>query len=498
MVATVAHIPPNQPTGSRAFFIVWSGQVVSFFGSALTAFALTIWAWLATGEVTALALAALFNFAPGIFLSPVAGALVDRWNRKYVMMLTDLGSGIATIWLFAIYSTGNMQLWHIYVAGGVSSAFAAFQFPAYSAAVTMLLNRKNYARASGMFAMGESAAQIFAPAVAGALIPFIGIGGILMIDIATFSFSILAISTVFIPAPKRTEEGQQGKGNLLGEAAYGFRYIVARPSLLGLQLMFFFANLFGGFAIILLDPMILARTAGDQIMLGTVRSMMALGGLAGGMMMSLWGGPKRRVHGVLLGMFCAAMLGQIPLGIAQSVQWWMVSAFLMFFCINILNASNQAIWQAKVAPDVQGRVFAARRLIAQITIPAVMIAAGPLADRLFEPGMAYQGALSVLSGAPLLSMFESLIRPDTFIAGIFGGMVGYGAGAGIATMLVISGMLAALAALSGYLFPSIRNAEDILPDYDTSGDLPPIDSSPTGGAVVTDEPPALGNAPAPA
>lgn len=455
------------PTGMRAFVIIWFGQLISLFGSALTQFAITIWAYTETGEATALALVAFFTFTPQVVLSPIAGALVDRWNRKVVMMLSDIGAGLATVAMFILYVTGQLEVWHLYIAGAFAGASQAFQFPAYSAAVTMMLPKEQYARATGMLAMAQSASTIFAPALAAALIGFIGIGGVMLIDMVTFSLAVLALAFVFIPQPEKTEDGQEGDGNLLTESVYGFRYILKRPSLLGLQMMFFLANLFGAAAIVLLPPMILARTGNNEIMLGTVQSVMAIGGLLGGLLISVWGGPKRRVHGVLLGMFATSLIGQFSLGAGQVLPVWMFGAFMMFFFINILNASNQAIWQAKVSPDVQGRVFSARRLIAQITAPLAMVVAGPLADWVFEPAFAAGDFLTRTGSVPL---YDALLVPQNVLTQVFGPILGTGPGAGMGFMIAITGLCGATAALSGYLFPVVRNAEDILPDHAAVGE----------------------------
>jgi DHA3 family macrolide efflux protein-like MFS transporter len=178
--------------------------------------------------------------------------------------------------------------------------------------------------------------------------------------------------------------------------------------------------------------------------LGSVQSAMGIGGVVGGLLLSIWGGPRRRVHGVLLGMVFSSLMGQLVLGFGASPLVWAVGAFFTAFFIPIINGSNQSIWQAKVAPDVQGRVFATRRLIAQISWPMTTLLAGPLADYVFGPAMAAGGRWS----------------------DIFGGLVGIGPGAGMALMFVIAGILGALVGLGGYAFRAVRDAEDILPDHD--------------------------------
>lgn len=430
-------------SGMSGFTVIWFGQLISLLGTGMTRFALTIWAYQETGSATALALVAFFSFGPVVLLSPVAGALVDRWNRKLVVMLSDLAAGTTTIILLLLYATGNLQIWHLYVMGALAGAFESFQFPAFSAAMTMMLNKEQYGRANGMMSVAEAASGIVAPILAGILLTLIGIGGVMMIDVITFVFALMAVVVTYIPQPATTDVGAEAQGNLWQESLFGFRYIWARPSLLGMQMMFFLSNFFGSYSWVLLAPLLLARTGNDELILGTVQSALGIGGLLGGVALSLWGGPRRKVHGVLMGMALSSLLGSFVLGIGQSLNVWLVGAFFSMFFIPVLNGSNQAIWQAKVAPDVQGRVFATRRLIAQITAPLAMLTAGPLADRLFEPAM----------------------QAGSRWAGLLGWLVGVGPGAGMGLLFVITSLIGATAALLGYTIPAVRNIETILPDY---------------------------------
>lgn len=434
----------RRPAGMTAFTIIWIGQLISLLGTGMTRFAITIFAWQLTGEATVLAMVGFFAFGPTVLLSPFAGAIVDRANRKLVMMASDLAAGAMTVVILLLFVTDRLQIWHLFVTGAFAGAFEAFQFPAYSAAVTMMLPKEQYARASGMLSLVYSASGVAAPFLAGALIGIIGIGGILTIDIVTFVIAVLALLVVFVPQPAETESGRAGRGSLWKESGYGFRYILDRPSLLGLQLVFFAINFVASFGIILLAPMVLGRTGDNELALGTVQAFFGVGGVAGGVLLSMWGGPKRRVHGVLLGMALSSLLGLGLLGLGRGVVVWAAGGFFASFFIPIINGSNQAIWQAKVAPDVQGRVFAVRRLIAQITAPLAFVLAGPLADHVFEPAMAPGGALQ-----PVL-----------------GGLVGSGSGAGIAVIFLLTAVLGAASGLAGYLFPAVREAEDRLPDHE--------------------------------
>jgi len=432
-----------RPGGMAGFTLVWAGQLLSLLGSGMTAFAITIWAWQETGQATTLALVGLFSFAPTMLLSPLAGALVDRWNRKLVMMLSDLASGLATIALLTLHQAGALEIWHLYVLGAWAGAFAAFQFPAYSAAISTMLPARQYARASGMLSLAESASGIAAPVLAGLLLAAVGLAGVLVIDIITFVIAVVTLLLVAIPQPSASVEGSAARSGLWRAAGYGFRYIVARPALLRLQLLFTVNNFIATFGTVVVAPMVLARTGSDQLALAGVHAAMGAGGVAGGLALSVWGGPRRRIHGVLLGMAGYGLLGTLPLGLGPSQPWWMAAAFVGSFIVPVLNGSNQAIWQAKVPPDVQGRVFAARRFIAQGTAPLAMVAVGPVADRIMEPAM----------------------RPGTGLAETFGPLVGAGPGAGMALMLVFAGAITGLVGLLGYLSPQVREVESRLPDH---------------------------------
>jgi MFS family permease len=435
----------------RAFIIIWIGQVISLLGTAMTNFALTIWAYEETGQATALALVGFFFVVPMVILSPTAGAIVDRTNRKLMMMVSDLASGLTTIVLLVLFATGNLEIWHLYITAAIAGTFQTFQWPAFSAAITLMLPKEQYGRANGLLELANSASGILAPLLAGALLGFIGLAGILTIDVITFVFAIGALIFVFIPQPEVTEAGREGRGSLWKESGYGFRYIYARPSLLGLQIVFTVGNFFSALGFTVMAPMILASTGNNEMIFGTVQSAGAIGGVLGGLAMSAWGGPKRRVHGVLGGWIIGSLLGETLMGMARTLPLWALAAFFFAFFIPIINASNQSIWQAKVAPDVQGRVFGVRRLIAWVISPLARLIAGPLADNVFEPAMMSGGSM----------------------ANTFGWLVGVGPGAGMSLMMVFSGLSAALVGVIAYFVPTVRNAEDILPDYDA-----PVEEAP--------------------
>jgi len=444
--------PSKRPAGMFGFSMVWIGQIVSVMASGMTAFGMTIWMYQKTQSVTAMGLMQVFFITPFLLMSPLAGVMVDRYNRKLMMMVSDLAAGMGTVAILILFAVGKLEFWHLYVAAILNGIGNTFQWPAYSAAISTMVPKEQYGRANGMMSLIDAGPGVLAPLLAGALLPIIGLTGIMLIDVVTFVAAVGVLLLVYIPQPARTEEGRQGQGSIWKEAAYGFRYIFARPSLLGLQLVFFMGNLFSGIGGTLLAPMILARTGQNSLALGSVESVAAIGGVVGGIAMSAWGGFKRKVHGVLLGWLFSSLFGMLLVGMGQGVPVWMAGLVISMLFIPLVNGSNQAIWQAKVAPDVQGRVFSARRLIAWFTNPVSPIIAGTLADLVFEPAM----------------------RANTPLAGVFGRLVGSGPGAGMGLLMVFCGIGGALVGLSGYFIPAIRNAESLLPDHDTLEAAQPV------------------------
>ncbi len=435
----------NQPSGMKAFTIVWFGQVVSLIGSAMTMFALTIWAWEKTGEATALALVGFFAVGPSVIFSPIAGALVDRWNRKFSMVLSDLGAGVGTITMLILYQRDALEIWHLYIIAAIVGLFQTFQWPAYSAAISTMIPKAQFTRASGMIAMAEWGSGILAPILAGALLGFTDLRVIFTVDIVTFLIAIFTLSIVFVPNPPQSEEGKQEKGSIWKEAAFGFKYIWKRPSLLGLQMVFFFGNFVAAFPNILVNPMILARTGNNATVLGSVQSISAIGGVLGSFLITTWGGFKtKKVRGVILGWLVFG-LSTVLFALAGNWIWWAVFNFIGFLFIPMVNTSNQAIWQEKVPPDLQGRVFSVRRIFAQVVMPLGMLISGPLADYVFEPAFK-----TPTQGLPLF--LSRWFEP--------------GVGAGMGVLIFISGVLIVLISFLGYIIPTVRNVETLIPDFD--------------------------------
>jgi MFS family permease len=249
---------------------------------------------------------------------------------------------------------------------------------------------------------------------------------------------------VFIPEPEKKIKDEKA-GAFFRELVYGFRYVWDRPSLFSLQLVFFFGNFFSSVGFTLFAPMILASTSGDSTVLGAVQSAGAVGGLVGGLIMTAWGGPKKKINGVLLGWILFGVFGLSMLGLGSAVPIWLGASFLGMLVNPMLNGSNQAIWQAKVSPEVQGRVFSVRRLIAQVTAPLSMAVAGPLADNVFEPAMK---------------------NPDHRLGGLLGPIFGNDPGSGMSLLVFLSGLLVISVGMIACQIRQVRDVETLVPDHD--------------------------------
>jgi hypothetical protein len=274
------------------------------------------------------------------------------WFGQLVSMLgTGMTSFALSLWAWGETGSATTMSLLLFFAVG----------PAFSASITLMVPREQHSRANGMMTLVHYIPEVVAPLSAASLVQAVGIGRIMMIDLLTFGLAVAMTFLVTIPQPETSAEGRAAHGSLWSESVYGFRYILARPGLLGLQLVFLVINVAGVFQWVLQSPMILARTGQDSRALGVVLSAAGIGSVIGGLVMSAWSGPKRRIHGVLGGMALECLLGITLMGLARTLPVWALAGFLTMLFVPVLNSSNQAIWQAKVPPDVQGKVFAARR-----------------------------------------------------------------------------------------------------------------------------------------
>lgn len=419
----------------RTFLTIWLGQLVSLLGSEMTNFAITIWAWEATERATPLSLILVAVQIPRVLISPFAGIWVDRFNRKTLMLMGDSVAGCSTIALLVLFITGHLQIWHLYVSGAVNGLFGYIQGLAYSASLSLMVPEQHYTRASALESLQLSGSYVLAPVMAGALYAVVGLSGILAVDLITFSCAITTLSFATIPQPS-SNPSVVAPSPFLQQLTFGFRYLRQRPTLVIFLGFLLVSSFIDSASFALLPAMVLARSGSSSAVWGTLLAFFGVGGLLGGGLLSLWGGPKRQIHGVLI---ASALwkVGLIVLALAQRTTIKIGTALFSGFCSPFPASCSQTIWRKQVEPAVQGRVFSTRFLLTQMATPVGAAIAGPLADYVFEPAM----------------------QPGASLARWLGGVFGTGLGAGMAVQMALFSFFGVAIALGGYGIRQLRQVE---------------------------------------
>ena len=422
----------------RDFLLIWFGQLVSGVGSRLTSFALGLWVYQTTGSTTSFAMVFVAMAVPALVLLPFAGALVDRWDRRRTMIVCECVSAAVIGAMGLLVAFGHLELWHVYIGVGLSAMTNTFLQPAYAASVPLLADRDRLTRVNGLIQTGQGLALVGGPALAGILMSVMGIAGVLAVDAVTFLVGALCIAAARIPRPARDETVPD---DLLREAHEGWRYVAERPGLLGLLGISAAGSFLFAIASIAITPLVLITANQDERMLGLQMSLSCSGLLVGGLLITLWGGPRQKIHG-LLGFSVLSGLAIAIHGLAPSMTLLIVAGFLMFLTIPPAQSANMALWQTKVPSQLLGRTMAILRMAGEAALPIGFLLAGPLAEFVFEPAM----------------------MPDGALAGTAGAMIGVGPGRGLALMFIVLGVLMMAVAAVGYGIRSIRRVEHDIPD----------------------------------
>jgi DHA3 family macrolide efflux protein-like MFS transporter len=424
----------NRLMAARSFLLVWAGQLVSSVGSALSSFALGLWVLRSTGSTTLFAMTFIATTIPSILVSPFAGAVVDRLDRRRIMMSCDALSAASIIALAGLLATGRLAVWHIYVVAGSTSLLDSFRSPAFSASVPLIAKRDQLPRANAMVQSGRAAASIFGPLLAGVLVNSIAFRGVLLVDALTFLVGMVTLAGAKIPysSPARGDNGS----DLLQEAATGWRYIQSRSGLLGLLGLFGFTHFAFAVADVLIAPLLLSFSTPEMV--GLQFAISGCGLLVGGLVMTALGGLAKQMNGVLL--FTA--LGGICLaahGVRPSFVLIAATGFVLFATLPVIDASSTSLWQSKVPTYLQGRCFAIRQLLLNFAMTLGYCLAGPLSDYVCEP----------------------LLRKGGLLANSVGSVIGVGQGRGIGLMFIILGASMTAVALKASSVPAIRELDEL-------------------------------------
>jgi MFS family permease len=426
----------------RTFYTLLLTQTLSIIGSRISSLAVGIWVFNETGNATPLTLVAFFLAVPQVLVSGVSGVLADRWDRRYVMMISDAGQALGTLLLLVSFASNSFELWHLYLVATLQSLFSVFQGPALMASVTMLVPDEKRERANSIQQMTGPAANIVAPVITGLLYAFIGVTGAITIDLVTFLIAVLVIFNVSIPRPEVTEIGHAERGSVWFESFTGLRFLRQRKILFQIVLYVSFINFMVGGVMVLSLPYILART-GSEAALGAIQSVTSIGALIGAVIIGAWGGTRPRIHTIMPALIFGG-LALMVVGTSRSSVALGASMFLFMLPLPFINTLFISLMQAKTPPDIQGRVFAVLGQFSMLLLPLAYLITGPLADRVFEPAV----------GSESWERFATL--------------VGTGTGAGMGLMFVIAGFFVMLSSVLMYVRPAVRHMEADMPDYKPS------------------------------
>lgn len=418
------------------FFSIWTVQAISLLGSQLVQFALIWYLTVETGSATVLALASLVGMGPQVLLGPVIGTLVDRWNRRLVMIAADAMVALATVVLALLFIGGQVEIWHIYALMFVRSLAGSFHWPAMTASTSLMVPKEQLSRIQGLNQLLQGGLTIVSAPLGALLLEVLPMQGILGIDIVTAALAITPLLFVPIPQPKVVKAVGEKAASVWQDLKAGIRYTVTWPGLLILMVAATLINMVLSVAFTLTPILVTQHFNGGALQLGWIESSLGVGMLAGGLLLSIWGGFKRRIYTSLAGLIVLG-LAALGLGLTPASLFFLAVgvSFVLGLALPLVNGPVHAVLQAIVAPEMQGRVFTLLQSAATAMMPIGLIVAGPIADR-------------------------------------FGVQVWYVAG-GLVTVFV---------GVAGFFIPAFRELEDQKAET-AEADRPELQTAPGSGAV---------------
>ncbi|WP_052518389.1 MFS transporter [Archangium violaceum] len=379
----------------RTFIAIWLGQAVSMVGSRVSRLALGIWLFQRTGAVTDFAMVALCDALPVLLLLPFTGVVADRYDRRRVMLWADSAAALCTLGMAGLLWSGQFQSWHLYLAVVAGASASALQSPAWNAAISQLVPPARLSRAVGLVQVSEGMTDILAPTLAGGLLAVGGMMAALVFDFSTFLIGMGLLLLRRFPAVPRAQTAEERPGPVWREAMRGWEYVAARRGLVGLLALASLVTMTLCAMEVLVPPMLLAHAS--PTVMGMVMSVAGVGALCGSVVMSTWGGPRRKMDGVL-GAGALMGLALMGAGLGGSVGVMAVAGWVAMFCMPVVWSCSHAVWQLQIPAELQGRAFGLRRMVGEGTAVTVFFGAGPLVDRVLEPLLAPGGALADSAG----------------------------------------------------------------------------------------------------
>lgn len=368
----------------RPFAVMWAGQAFSLFGSHLVQFALVWYLTESTGSGTILAFSTMMAMLPQVLISPFAGALVDRWNRRIVMIVADAIVALSTVALAVLFATGSVQIWHIYVVMLIRATGGAFHWPAMQASTTLMVPKRHLSRVAGLNQALMGAASIAAPPLGALLLSVVPLQGVLAIDVVTALLAVTPLLFILVPQP---EQAPGERPTVLADMVEGLRFVAAWPGLVTILVMVTMINLLISPAFSLLPLMVTEHFGGGALELASLQSAEGIGMIVGGVLLGIWGGFRKRILTALVGLVGMG-LSLVAIGLVPgSLLVLAIGAmFVTGLMVPIVNGTFFAVLQATVPPAMQGRVLTLT--MAGATAAATLIGlpiAGPVSDVLGVP-----------------------------------------------------------------------------------------------------------------
>lgn len=367
-------------TGERAFHVLVFGQLLSLLGSGLTGFGMSIWILRETGSTLAFGVSLVVILLPIALGSFIAGPLVDRWDRRRMLIVADSALGVLTLILALLYQSDQIALWHVYLTSFLSGLALAFQIPAQQAVMPLLLPQDKLTRAAGISQLPGTVSEIVAPLLAGALIVSIGLFGIFLIDVITFVIGIVTVLLVHIP-PLPPTNPTVSRPRFSDEFMAGFRYLwVQRPFFYLTGFITLTVFTFGVYQT-LVPPLILRMSS--EAMLGVTQSLIGVASLVGVVLLSTW-----KIRGRIRAIFVSALImagAGVSAALPVHLVWTMGSIALAFGVVPVLIGLNRALYQAKAPSELLGRIFAFRLAAGTTAQTLGALLAGLTAEAVFTP-----------------------------------------------------------------------------------------------------------------
>ena len=363
------------------FFTIWTGQALSLAGSAVSQFALVWYLTKTTGSATVLATASMMALLPGIFLGPFAGALIDRWNRRVVMIVADTVIALAFLWLAYLFWVDALQIWHVYVIMMVRAVGGVFHWPAMSASTSLMVPKEHLARVAGINQALNGALNIIGAPLGALLMEVLPMHGVMLVDVVTAALAIGPLFFVHIPQPERTDENGEQRQPIWRDMKDGLHYLLGWS---GMMVLIGFALIFKMAltpALSLIPLLVREHFGGGAVQLSLLDAAVGVGIILGGLLLSIWGGFKRQIYTVMMGVILFS-LSFILLGLTPAGMFWLAlaSIFVVGLMLPFIDGPIMAIMQGSVAPEMQGRVFTLMGSLLNLTGPISLAFAGPVSD----------------------------------------------------------------------------------------------------------------------